>query len=363
MTPGKHFVYVSHHESGDIAPYALAADAAALVPLPRVAAGRLVMPLAASPDGRFLHAAIRTEPFALRSHAIAPATGALQPLGATPLPDSMVGIAVDRSGRWLLAAAYAADALYVFAIDAQGHVLPTPAQRLASGGIKPHAICIDAANRFVYVPHLGTDEVRVYAFDAEAGLLTPCVPARARLPAGTGPRHLVLSPDGRFLYVLGQLDGRITVLRRDAASGALDTVQVLDAVPPGSGLLPGKPRPPSGSAQALPAETDVFWCADIQIRPQGDFLYTTERAKSTVSVLAVDRASGHLRLVDCIPTEKQPRAIAIDPQGRCLVVSGEASPTLSLYAIDATNGTLALQQQLPVGAGANWVLFATPSLS
>jgi 3',5'-cyclic AMP phosphodiesterase CpdA len=95
------------------------------------------------------HGSPALPPDGTRPDAIAPATGALQPLGATPLPDSMVGIAVDRSGRWLLAAAYGADALYVFAIDAQGHVLPTPAQRLASGGTKPHAICIDAANRFV----------------------------------------------------------------------------------------------------------------------------------------------------------------------------------------------------------------------
>src|SRR4051812_3737057 len=103
------FLYVSNHESGDITRCALAYDTgpgAALAPLSPVTAARLVMPLAASPDGRFLHAAVRAEPFSLLSYAINAATGDLSPLGATPVPESLVGISVDRSGRWLLAAAY-----------------------------------------------------------------------------------------------------------------------------------------------------------------------------------------------------------------------------------------------------------------
>ena len=357
------FAYVSNHESGDIAPYVVAADAAGLTPLPRVAASRLVMPLAASPDGRFLHAAVRSEPFAVRSYALDAATGGLQLLGSVPVPESMVGIAVDRSGRWLLAAAYGADALCVFAIDAHGGIVAAPVHQQASGGVKPHAICIAADNRFVYVPHLGTDEVRIYAFDAASGALTPCGEPTAKVQAGAGPRHLVLSPDGRFLYVLGQLDGSITVFRRDAESGGLAAVQSVDSVPPGSGLLPGKPRPPTGSAQAAPPETDVVWCADIQITPQGRFIYTTERARSTISIFAVEPASGLLRYVGSLATQKQPRAIGIDPQGRFLVASGEVSPNLSVYAIDADTGALALQSHAPTGEGANWVLFVTPQPS
>jgi 6-phosphogluconolactonase len=357
------FAYVSHHESGDIAAFALAADTGRLAPRPRVAASRLVMPMAASPDGRFLHAAVRAEPFEVLTCAIDRTTGDLRRIASTPLPESMVGIAVDRSGRWLLAAAYGADALFVFPIDAQGCVVAAPVHRQPSGGVKPHAICLDAANRFVYVPHLGTDEVRIYAFDAATGGLTPCAPASAKVKPGAGPRHLVLSRDERFLYVLGQLDGSVTVFRRDPDSGALDAVQSIDSVPPGSGLLPGRPRPPTGSAQALPPETDVVWCADIQITPQGHFVYTTERAKSTISILAVDPASGHLRFAGHVATEQQPRAIAIDPQGRFLVASGEASQEVAVYAIDGDSGALRLRHKAPTGAGANWVLFVAPTAS
>jgi 6-phosphogluconolactonase len=350
-------VYVSSHESGDISAYEMAMDSGRLTPLPRVVASKLVMPLAVSPDGLFVHAAVRAEPFGLLTYAIDHSTGALKHIRSAPLPASMVGIMVDRTGRWLLAAAYGADALYVFAIDADGSIDALPAYQAASGGVKPHAICQDSTNRFVYVPHLGTDEVRIYAFDATKGALAPSAQESVKLKAGAGPRHMVLSKDERFLYVLGQLDGSVTVFKRDADSGDLDQIQSIDSLPPGSGLLPGKPRPPSGSLHAAPPETDVVWCADIQITPQGHFLYTTERTMSTISIFAIDTATGRLRVAGHVETEKQPRAIGIDPAGRFLIASGEVSQQLSLYQIDSDTGALTLVETALTGSGANWVLF------
>jgi len=350
-------VYVSSYESGDISAYEMATDSGRLTPLPRVPASRLVMPLAVSPDGMFVHAAVRAEPFALFTYAVDQDSGALKQIRSAPLPESMVGIMVDRTGRWLLAAAYGADALYVFAIDADGCIDALPTYQAASGGVKPHAICLESTNRFVYVPHLGTDEVRIYAFDATKGVLAPSAQASVKLKAGAGPRHLVLSKDERFLYVLGQLDGSVTVFKRDPDSGDLDQTQTIDSLPPGSGLLPGKPRPPSGSLHAAPPETDVVWCADIQITPQGHFLYTTERAKSTISIFAIDTATGLLRFAGHVETEKQPRAIGIDPAGRFLVASGEVSQQVSIYKIDGDTGALTLVGKAPTGSGANWVLF------
>src|SRR5947209_19889755 len=66
------------------------------------------MPLALSPDRRFLYAALRSEPFTIVSFAIDPATGKLTPVHSGPLAASMAYITVDRTGKWLLAASYPA---------------------------------------------------------------------------------------------------------------------------------------------------------------------------------------------------------------------------------------------------------------
>ena len=56
------FVYVSNAEDGDIGMYTLQADGS-LQPGPRVTAAKIVMPMAISPDKRFLIAAVRSKPY------------------------------------------------------------------------------------------------------------------------------------------------------------------------------------------------------------------------------------------------------------------------------------------------------------
>src|SRR5216683_7275524 len=51
--------------------------------------GPTSMPMALSPDRRFLYAALRREPFTAASFAIDPASGRLKHLGNSPLDDSM----------------------------------------------------------------------------------------------------------------------------------------------------------------------------------------------------------------------------------------------------------------------------------
>ena len=353
----RRFVYVSAHEDGVICAYAMAPGTGVLSPVGRIAAARLVMSMAASRDGSFLHAVVRSQPYCLLSFGVDQASGNLHRIGTSPLPESMVNVAVDRTDRWLLTAGYGSDMLCVHAIETGGRVAEAPAQLLASGGVKPHAIRFDPTNRFVYVPHLGTDEIRVYEFDAVTGRLAAADPPAVKVRTGTGPRHFVFSPDHRFLYLLGQLTGTVTVFARDAATGRLEEIQVIESVPPGSPLEPGRPRPPTGSSEQLPAETTSIWCADIQITPDGRFLFTTERAGSTITILAADRERGLLRYAGSVMTEKQPRGIAIDPDGRCLVASGEMSTELAVYAIDGATGSLRLRQKVPTGRGANWVQF------
>src|SRR4051794_25995993 len=64
------------------------------------------MPLALSPDRRFLYAALRSEPFTIVSFAIDRESGKLTPVYIGPLDASMAYITVDRTGKWLLAASY-----------------------------------------------------------------------------------------------------------------------------------------------------------------------------------------------------------------------------------------------------------------
>jgi 6-phosphogluconolactonase len=97
------------------------------------------------------------------------------------------------------------------------------------------------------------------------------------------------------------------------------------------------------------------WAADIHVTPDEKLMYISERTTSSLSGFRLDSTSGKVTYVGTTPTEKQPRGFAIDPKGKFLIASGEKSPTISVYAIDGATGALRLLKQHPVGKGANWV--------
>jgi len=102
------FVYVSNAEDGDIGMYTLQSDGS-LRSGPRFKAEKVVMPMAVSPDKRFLIAAVRSKPYQAFSYSIDPGSGALKLVGTGPLAESFPYISLDRGGRFLLGASYGAN--------------------------------------------------------------------------------------------------------------------------------------------------------------------------------------------------------------------------------------------------------------
>src|SRR5215831_17092712 len=80
------FVYVSNAEDGDIGMYTLKPDGS-LQPGERFKAEKLVMPMAVSPDKRFLIAAVRAKPYQAYSYSFDPGSGALKLSGTGPLAE------------------------------------------------------------------------------------------------------------------------------------------------------------------------------------------------------------------------------------------------------------------------------------
>jgi 6-phosphogluconolactonase len=347
------FVYVSNADDGTIGIYALQPDGT-LQPGPRVDAGKVVMPMAVSPDRRFLFAGVRSKPFTVVTYAIDGKTGGLRQLSAGPLAESFPYISVDRSGHYLLGASYGAHLVSVNAIGADGKV-SDPIQVIPTAR-NAHAIITDRTNRYVFVPHLGTDQVFQFLLDARTGKLTANTPPLVQMKAMSGPRHIVMSPDNRFAYLLSELVATVTTLSLDPATGLLTEVSSASALPADTKLQPGAPRGAVGAPGQAPRDvSNDIWASDLHVTPDGRFLYAAERTSSSIGAFSVDVASGKLTYLSSTPTEKQPRGFRIDREGRYMVVSGEKSDTISVYAIDGASGALRLLQKYPTGKGSNWV--------
>lgn len=325
--------YVANADSRDISVVKLDRDRGTVETIQTLPVGGMVMPMALSPDKGRLYAALRSEPFSVAAFSVDNRTGQLTRIGTAPLPDSMANIMTDRTGRWLFAASYGGNKISVSPIGANG--VPGPAASVIATGKNAHAAIIDAANKNLFVTNLGSDQVLQFRFDAASGQLTPNSPAAFSTRTGAGPRHLVLHPNGRHAYLLNELDATLDVLSFDAQRGTLGLIKTVSTLPAG---FAGKP-----------------WGADLHLTPDGRFLYTSERNSHTLAMWSVDAASGEVKLIGHVPTEKQPRGFQIDPSGKWLLAVGQVSHGLTAYRIDAATGMLTPQSSQAMGKNPNWV--------
>jgi 6-phosphogluconolactonase len=354
------FVYVSDAEDGAIDAYVMDTTTGALNSIGKTEAGKTVMPMAVSPNNKFLYAVVRSQPTRVLTYEIDGKTGALTQKATAPLPDSMPYVSTDRSGRFLFTASYGGDKVAVSPIGADG-LVTTEAIQVLPTGRNAHSILADRSNRFVYSANLGANQVLQFAFDAKVGTLTPLDPPAVKPDPGHGPRHLAFSLDNKFLYVLNELSGHVTQYAIDGDKGTLKLIDSVPSVPPELGMKWGQPQAPIGAAPATPAgapqpdEKPPIWAADLRLSPNGKFLYTTERNTNKIALFSVAPGTGKLIYVSNFATERQPRGINIDPSGHCLVASGEKSDRISVYQIDPESGKLGEPMRYPVGKGANWI--------
>jgi len=297
-------------------------------------------PLAITPDRRVLVAGVRSQPFLALSFAIDPRTGQLSHIGNGPLADSMANIALDRGGKFLFSASYGGNKVALNPLQASG-VVGEPKQVIPTG-LNAHAFLPSPDNRFVFATNLGSDQVLAFAFDAIAGTLTPNDPPVIKVPEKSGPRHFVFHPNGKFVYLVHELNGDVAAFAYEARSGAWDEIQRTTALPEGFSGKDSGQKP---------------WAADIHITPDGRFLYASERTTNTLTGYKVDGTSGKLTTIGSVPTEKQPRGFHIDPSGRYLAAVGEMSDSMTVYAIDQSSGALARLKSYPTGKKPNWVEF------
>ncbi|MEE4095866.1 lactonase family protein [Pseudomonas viridiflava] len=346
------FAYISSPADGLISQYQLDDASGALSLVEQTKAGDQVNPMALSPDGKALFAALRAKPYQVVSFSIEPVTGHLKPLAQAPLAESLAYLSTDRSGRFLMGASYGADLLSVQPIDAQHR--PSDSIQTYKTGMHAHSVRTDPSNRFAYAGNLGVDRVLQYRLEPKDGKLVPIGEGYVTVPENTGPRHLAFAPNGKFLYVVGEMSGTVTAFSINDKTGGLKQVNQADGIPERLKLAPGQARDARNN-DLKDDPTPRIWAADVRISPDGKWLFTSERTSSSVSVFKVDPATGKVTFVENYPVEeKQPRNIAVAPNGRWLLVTGEKAEKVGSYSI-AADGALKRVSEAPSGKGALWI--------
>jgi 6-phosphogluconolactonase len=290
------------------------------------------------PNGRVLYAlgeitADGKSGGAVSAYALDPASGRLTLLNQQPSGgSSLTHLAVDATGRALVAVSYGGGYVVSFPLEADGRVEARTGSFPLTGPLGPnklrqekshaHSVTISPDNRFAFVADLGLDRVFSYRLDAAKALLTPNDPAFITITPGAGPRHSKFSRDGRFFYVLNEIDGSITACAYDAARGAGTTIQHISTLPADFKV------------------TDPDRAAEIRIHPNGKFVYASNRGHDSIAVFSVN-ADGTLKLVGFTPSGgAHPRNFALSPDGAWLVCANRDSNNLVVFKVDPATGKL-----------------------
>jgi 6-phosphogluconolactonase len=348
MTEAGTYLYVSQAEAQTISVLKLSDETGELSAVQDVAVGGKVMPLAVSPDRRFMYAALRSNPdWKILSFAIDNGTGKLTKLAETPAFSSTVYIATDRTGRFLLAANnpnnydHRTGILAINAIGGRGAVqAPFEIYRTPP---KLHAVLPDPSNRFILGTSCDGDSIVRYAFDAVTGAINtdplPAVPIERR----RGPRHFLFHPNNRFLYLLNEYDASLYVFRYDVQNGRLLELQIADAKPEG---FEPKERGRLGISAAA---------ADLHFTPDGKWLYVSVRGSLTIALFSVDPSTGLVAHKEDFSMPSEPRGFSIDPHGRYLVCAGDQVSKLGVFQIEDSTGALTKIGEHATGEGPNWI--------
>ena len=181
-------------------------------------------------------------------------------------------------------------------------------------GSHAHFVDLDPKTSDLFVCDLGLDAIHKYRLLNEI--------ATYKAPEGMGPRHLVFHPSEPIVYVLGELNNTVQVLRDHEFD--FECVQTISTLP-NEGIVS------SGGA--------------IRISKDGRFVYASNRGHDSIVMYRV-KDDFTLELMDFISVEGQhPRDFALSLDEAYLVVGNRDTNNLTLFERDADTGLLTLVQK------------------
>lgn len=284
---------------------------------------------------------------AVFSYLIDRSSGSLKLVDQAPSHgDGPCSISLDESGRHVFVANFWSGSVAVLPLLADGR-FGAPSAVVQNHGHSvhpqrqrephPHDFRTTPNNRFAIIADLGTDKLSIYRFDSSTGHIAPTKAAFFQAKAGSGPRHLAFSHDGRFLYIIHEIDCTVSVILVDESDGSLKLLQTVPTMDEGLNQ--------SGDA------------AELLLHPNGRLLYASTRQTSTIRLFQIDGTSGKLTPIRDFSTAGQsPAVFSIDPSGRWLIAGNQNSNNLALFPIERSTGILGkLHSSISVNTPSNLV--------
>jgi len=267
-------------------------------------------------------------------------------------------VSIHPNGRFLLVANYFGGSVSVLPILADGRLGeatdvkhdagklgPTKAANAPPGSFAfsghdrthAHMIQADPSGRFVLHVDLGLDQIFVWKFDDQKGLLTANDPASVSLPPGDGPRHFHFHPNGQWFYSIQEEGSTIVLFDYDATTGRLTSRQTISTLPQGF----------EGSN----------FCSEILVSADGKFVYAGNRLHDSIGIFAVGSDGTLSHVADEWTRGNYPRSFNFDPTGNFLYCCNQRADHIAVFQVDKKTGELKFTGQYAAVGNPSIIVF------
>ncbi len=245
-------------------------------------------------------------------------------------------VSVHPSGKAIYAANYSSGSFVAYALNAEGSLdasgkvafdcrtngecgVPGP-QKDRQEASHLHCATLSPSGHHLVVCDLGTDSLLVFTLDAKTALPHP-KPHRVSNAPGSGPRHVAFHPNGRWLYVIHELDLTISCYDWNHGKPTMREDSVISTVAPG-------------------VDRKGMTACELWISPDGKFAYANNRGVDEIIVYAIDTTTAKLAEQQRFGSGgKIPRIFRFDPTHRWLVACNQSAPgTIAVFAHDPATG-------------------------
>lgn len=183
-----------------------------------------------------------------------------------------------------------------------------------------HFVGTNHQQTHLYVCDLGMDVVFVYQIQLDGTLLEQ---QRLSVPAGMGPRHLVMHPTLPLVYILGELDNSLLVahLQTDGSLVIGHQFNLFETIP--NDIEPAS--------------------AAIRISKDGRFLYCSTRFIDVLTVFSLENPE----VPQCIQQIETggvvPRDFCLSPKEDYVLIAHQNTHRISVFKRDADTGKVTFQ--------------------
>lgn len=189
---------------------------------------------------------------------------------------------------------------------------------VAERNFRPHVTCarMTPDGKYIMVADMGIDQVKIYRFDDEHGSITLVDTLRCELESA--PRVFHFSSDGKFMYLLYQLQNKIDVFTYET----------------------GKRTPKIEKIQTVPTTgkkclSQLTAACSLTLSPDEKHLFCGNAGDETVSIYNRDEKTGMLEQLLCLPISGEyPKDLAVFPDGEHLASINNESNSVTFFKIN-----------------------------